>query len=412
MYIKRVELTNIRCFDHIRIDLSSDGGIRKWAVILGDNGVGKTTLLRSIALALGDRESAAALLRDLPGEWVRRESTNKKGIIRVDFSNKAINGQNLYTKLLITNKNGRESIEQYKSKPENFPLDDVFACGYGAGRTIIGTRSYPKYRTIDSVYSLFDYEMPLQNTELTLRRLDSNADLVIDDILQSIDKILMLPLGSTTLQSSGICISGPWGEFMPIEAIGDGYKATLAWVVDFIGWAMFHHDSIVTRDDIAGIVLIDELEQHLHPRWQRKIIRLLQEQFTTTQFIATTHSPLCASGTADLNDKNYELIKFEPSDDPSSIKSEPLSSLRGLRADQVLTSPAFDLPETRNTEVEAMLEEFRELILKETLKDDEKKKLRVLRKLVTQKVPDLAEREEDRVLEQELRRWLLKEKQK
>ena len=117
MYIKRVELTNIRCFDHIRIDLSSDGGIRKWAVILGDNGVGKTTLLRSIALALGDRESAAALLRDLPGEWVRRESTNKKGIIRVDFSNKAINGQNLYTKLLITNKNGRESIEQYKSKP-------------------------------------------------------------------------------------------------------------------------------------------------------------------------------------------------------------------------------------------------------------------------------------------------------
>ena len=210
MYIKRVELTNIRCFDHIRIDLSSDGGIRKWAVILGDNGVGKTTLLRSIALALGDRESAAALLRDLPGEWVRRESTNKKGIIRVDFSNKAINGQNLYTKLLITNKNGRESIEQYKSKPENFPLDDVFACGYGAGRTIIGTRSYPKYRTIDSVYSLFDYEMPLQNTELTLRRLDSNADLVIDDILQSIDKILMLPLGSTTLQSSGICISGPW----------------------------------------------------------------------------------------------------------------------------------------------------------------------------------------------------------
>ena len=199
---------------------------------------------------------------------------------------------------------------------------------------------------------------------------------------------------------------------MPIEAIGDGYKATLAWVVDFIGWAMFHHDSIVSRDDIAGIVLIDELEQHLHPRWQRKIIRLLQEQFTTTQFIATTHSPLCASGTADLNDKNYELIKFEPSDDPSSIKSEPLSSLRGLRADQVLTSPAFDLPETRNTEVEAMLEEFRELILKETLKDDEKKKLRVLRKLVTQKVPDLAEREEDRVLEQELRRWLLKEKQK
>ncbi|MCZ6673942.1 MAG: AAA family ATPase [Verrucomicrobia bacterium] len=410
MYIKRVELTNIRCFEHVEIDLSSNGDIRKWAVILGDNGVGKTTLLRSIALALGDRESAAALLRDLPGEWVRHESADKTGTIRIDFSNKKRNGGAFYTEVRIQNNNGRESIINYTNKPKNFPWDDIFACGYGAGRSIIGTRSYQKYRTIDSVYSLFDYELPLQNPELTLLRLNSSSHLELSDITESIDQILMLPLGSTTLQSSGICISGPWGEFMPIDTIGDGYKATLAWVVDFVGWAMFHHDSILSRDEIAGIVLIDELEQHLHPRWQRKIIKLLREQFSATQFIATTHSPLCASGASDLGNNDFEVLKFQPSDDQSSVRSERVPSLRGLRADQVLTSSAFDLTETRNAEIENVLKEFRELLLKETLEVDGKKRLEFLRQYLIEEVPDLAEREDDRILVQELRLWLLKEK--
>ena len=410
MYIKRVELTNIRCFEHIESDLSSDGDIRKWAVILGDNGVGKTTLLRSIALALGDRESAAALLRDLPGEWVRRESADKRGTIRIDFSNEQIPGETCYTRIVIRNDSGRETIDEYDNMPKNFPWNDIFACGYGAARGIIGTRSYQEYRTIDSVYSLFDYELSLQNAELTLRRLETSGGLELSDILQSFDQILLLPPGSTTLTKSGICISGPWGEFMSIDSIGDGYRATLAWLVDFLGWAMFHYDSVVSRDHIAGIVLIDELEQHLHPRWQRKIMTLLHEQFRTTQFIATTHSPLCAAGTADLDDTNYLLVKFQRSDDQSSVRSTVLHSLRGLRADQVLTSAAFDLSETRNTEIETKLKKFRELLLKETLNDDEEKELQDLREYVTKEVPDLAEREEDRILAQELQQWLLGEK--
>ena len=411
MYIKRVELKNIRCFEHVEIDLSSDGDIRKWAVFLGDNGVGKTTLLCSIALALGDRESAAALLRDLPGEWVRHLSPNKTGTIRIDFTNENITGINFHIEIVILNKDGRESIDDYKTEPANFPWNDIFACGYGAARAITGTRSYQEYRTIDSLYSLFDYELSLQNAELTLRRLHTSGGLILSEILQSFDEILLLPPGSTTLRRSGICISGPWGKFMSIDSLGDGYRATLAWLVDFLGWAMFHHDSIVSRDQIAGIVLIDELEQHLHPRWQRKIIALLQEQFRTTQFIGTTHSPLCAAGTADLDDTNYQLIKLQHSDDQSYVRSAVLPPLRGLRADQVLTSTAFDLSETRNTEIEAKLKIFRELLLKETLNDAEEKDLQALREYVTKEVPGLAERAEDRIRAQELRQWLLKEKQ-
>ena len=71
---------------------------------------------------------------------------------------------------------------------------------------------------------------------------------------------------------------------------------------------------------------------------------------------------------------------------------------------------AFDLSETRNTEIEAKLKKFGELFLKETLNDDDEKELQALREYVTKEVPGLAEREEDRILAQELQQGLLREK--
>lgn len=407
MYIKRIELKNIRCFEHIEIDLTTADNVRKWAVILGDNGVGKTTLLRSIAMGLGDRETAAALLRDVPGEWVRRQSPDDKATIRIDFFTRELTTKPCFIQVTISNDQGRETISEHQTSPDKFPWDDVFACGYGAGRGTSGTTSYERYRTIDSLYTLFNYETPLQNAELILLRLNAHTAADIDDILHSIDDILMLPRGSTRADKSGISISGPWGRFMPMETIGDGYKATLVWLVDLLGWAMFQRQSIMTLGDIGGIVLIDEFEQHLHPRWQRQIIRLLHKQFSNTQFIGTTHSPLCASGTADLDDENVRLFLLRSIDDNGAVKGSHVESLRGLRADQVLTSPAFSLPETRNPEIGEQLQRFRELLFRESLPSREEAELKRLRSFVEQRVPGLAEREEDRALERRLSEWLL-----
>lgn len=406
MQIKKIKLENIRCFETLDIDLSVGKNVRNWALILGDNGVGKTTFLRSIALCLGDRESAAALLRDLPGEWVRRESSDRTGTIRVEFVDAKSRIKNCYTEIVVKNSDDRETIEDYNTKPDNFPWDRMFACGYGAARGVFGHNAYQKYRTIDSVYTLFDYETRLQNPEVMLHRLGAGQDENIREILETIDRILMLDPGSTKLDASGISIRGPWGQFMPIDAVGDGYKAMLTWVVDFLGWAMLHKGGTVTRDNIGGIILWDEMEQHLHPRWQREIIKLVRERFPTTQFIGTTHSPLCAAGTADLNDETFRLLNFKASSDRSAIVSEEIESLRGLRADQVLMSSAFDLTETRNVAVEQLLSKFRDLLLKKELTKKEEQDLADLRQQVQQEVPGLAERTEDRQLQQEVGEWV------
>ena len=86
MYLKRIYLKDIRSFAEIDIDLSSNtGGVKSWAVIFGENGVGKTTILRSIGLILGDPESAGGLLREVPGDWVREGSSEKTAVVRAEF---------------------------------------------------------------------------------------------------------------------------------------------------------------------------------------------------------------------------------------------------------------------------------------------------------------------------------------
>lgn len=401
MYITKIHLKNIRCFEDIEINLKPGNTIQEWTVILGNNGVGKTTLLRSIAVGLCDRTSAAGLISEHQGEWVRKNSIENTGSIEIELKDPKL-GYTTSTKVEIVNSDGRETIKGFDSPTEGSPQEEIFVCAYGTGRGFSGTRDYPKYRTIDSVFTLFDYEMNLQNSELVLRRIQSSG-VNISEFLELIDEILVLSPGSTKLDSTGITISGPWGKFMPLGSVGDGYRSTLAWVIDFLGWALFQQENILRRDEIAGIILVDELEQHLHPSWQRNIIRILQSQFPKTQFLATSHSPLCASGLADLDNDICGLVLLASPEEEGPVTSETITSLQGLRADQVLTSRAFGLLETRNPKIQKKLEEFRTLFLKESLDEGEKVKLETLRIFLEENVPGLADREEDRVLEQQLR---------
>ena len=68
MYVSRLRLQNIKCFDDFSIDFRSAGGVGSWALILGDNGVGKSTILRSIAMSLSGSTSPLA---DVEVEWLK-----------------------------------------------------------------------------------------------------------------------------------------------------------------------------------------------------------------------------------------------------------------------------------------------------------------------------------------------------
>ena len=298
-------------------------GLKYWTLVLGNNGLGKTTLLRAIAIGIGDKDHASALLRDSPGNWITKDADESIGNIILDLIDgpSGRNVVNIKTEIKMNGDSETISNQIVKGAATELLRKNVFICGYGAGRNIAQTQSYSTYRPLDSVYTLFQYEQPLQNPELTLRRLQSEHG-SLHDVLLSIDQILLLEPGSTQLNKTGITITGPWGQNMSLEALGDGYKGTISWVVDFLGWALFYNNRPVALSDISGVIIIDELDQHLHPIWQRRIIKNLQEQFPHVQFIATTHTPMLAIGTTDLRDKDVQIVVLKREDNYVKAESD------------------------------------------------------------------------------------------
>src|SRR5262249_17952137 len=123
-----------------------------------------------------------------------------------------------------------------------------------------------------------------------------------------------------------------------------------------------------------GVILIDEVDAHLHPMWQREIGFLLRRTFPRMQFLITSHSPFVAQAASDGG-----LIVLRTSDEDGAVHAEqPIESVRDWGVDQILTSPLFGLDATRDGETESLIREHAELLARRTwgqLSVDEKTQL-------------------------------------
>jgi hypothetical protein len=215
------------------------------------------------------------------------------------------------------------------------------------GRGTGGTGDIAGYTVINAVYNLFSYSEGLQNPELTIKRLASNQQ---QSWLEQIGNVFEEPPSTMTLRDRGISIGGKWGEDMPLRDLADGIRATFLWVADFVGWALAFRKSTKNTQDIKGIILIDELEQHLHATWQRRIVSRLRSMFPNVQFIITSHSPLIVGSVGplpfEINDPEIqqsahdELVCLERSEQ-GAVSAIRMESMRLQRVDQILASRAF-----------------------------------------------------------------------
>ena len=204
------------------------------------------------------------------------------------------------------------------------------------------------------------------------------------------------------LTETGIEVNGPWGRAQ-LGEMGDGYRAIITWVLDLLSWWFLRARKTGgwQIENVRGIALVDEIEQHLHPRWQRYLLSKLKTSFPNIQFIASTHSPLCAASTADLGEDECQLINLSRSN--GKVVANPIPLPRGFRADQILTSEAFGLSETRNPEVGDKIIKFYELLRIAERDNQEEAELNHLRKFLADVVPEAGQFEEERKLRDELR---------
>lgn len=121
------------------------------------------------------------------------------------------------------------------------------------------------------------------------------------------------------------------GEFH-FDELGYGYQCMLAWIFDFCKRMYDRYPKSKNPLAEPAVVLIDELDLHLHPKWQRGLIKALSETFPNTQFIVSTHSPIIIQS---LNDINLFILKHQ---EDGSVKADRImdSRLEGYKVEEIL----------------------------------------------------------------------------
>ncbi len=314
MYIERLRLRNIRLLAGQEFSfLREDGTPRPWTVILGENGVCKSTLLQSIALAAMGPKQGTPLVEDSQ----RLRNLNNTKPASIDAMLRSPDGERLHSSLLI--EPDRYDLVEGDDPSGARYLDTVrghrrrqwFIVGYGVGRFLPepGEGKLPRDPTIHRVQGLFNAQHKMLGIEFytalrdprlashftgCLRRVLGAQDFSGEHLLPGfLDIHLDVQPTPPIIQSNAVEL---WvGEHplrLPASWMSDGYQATLSWIADLLGHAVLELDEEADPEELEGIVLLDEIDLHLHPTWQRRIVPLLRQVFPKLQFIVTTHSPL------------------------------------------------------------------------------------------------------------------------
>ncbi len=347
-YFGSLTIENVKCFKSEQtINLSDkNGNPALWTVILGNSNTGKTTLLRCLASleAVNLEHKSLAVPENLfsPKCFGKDNMELKEGYYvnsSILFESKIENNY-IYTKL--KDDWGYEYDVWYSALIDS--MKNFIIYGYGTSRRI-GSTSITNNEEQGNTETLFNDNLTLVNVEEFIIQTDYASKNGIESAkfrLEKIKQILtngLLPdvkdINCRSIEENNqiknfVEFETDYG-FVKLRELGYGYQTTLAWIVDLAKKLFERYPNSENPLHEPAIVLIDELDLHLHPEWQRKIIKFLSEQFPKTQFIATTHSPLIVQSADNIN-----LILLEKEEDHVIIKQPDLTTYKGWTVEEIL----------------------------------------------------------------------------
>jgi hypothetical protein len=377
-YFLSLTVENVRCFGPAQtLDLSNGhGGYAPWTIILGENGLGKTTLLTCLACIASMRQAFTAT------RYTWESIGTRKGLVRTGSD-----AEGIATAILVSpesRRTGKIKISLPKGRT-TFSTVGIFeswvSYHYGASRRM----PQRKGLAVDDerIGFFLDDDVALRDPEDWLLSADYNARLrgsdakrfetfakrvrdALVDILPEVAEIRIQsadePGGSPRVETRT-----PDG-WLPLRRLGFGYQSQIAWLVDLTSRMFERYPDSANPLAEPAVVLVDEIDLHMHPRWQRQIIDFLARRFPRTQFVVTAHSPLIVQAAGDAN-----IVLLRREGDHVVIDNDP-EVLRNWRVDQILTSELFGLESARPPQIEEPLKERREILAKPKLtKADEKR---------------------------------------
>lgn len=395
-YFLELSIENLRCFGKKQtIKLCDETGKPfHWTIIMGDNGVGKTSLLKSFVSLAPSPKNIFGSYQDIrlyPGlvDWKEQWNSQRHNGEHATHLSANIIGAYGFNQLLADKKQtldivqGHKSYNDIKANGEEYEnLGDFLCFAYGASRKMGRVNlSGEKYSTAS--ISLFDDEAPLINVEEFFLQADYEAKTakskqsisqrehvkkLLIDILPEVEDIR---IAKSKDRNRSVEMLTKFG-WVRIGEMSLGYKSLTAWVVDFASRMFYYHRTKSDPFAQPAVVLIDEIDLHLHPKWQRKILTYLSKIFPNTQFIASAHSPLIVQAALDAN-----LVLLKRSGGQVLVNNNP-EIIKNWRIDQILTSDLFGLPSARSEGSEKLLTERRKLLIKKKLTSTDKKRINVL----------------------------------
>jgi AAA domain, putative AbiEii toxin, Type IV TA system len=307
VHIASLELKNIRALQHLKLDFPiSPENHGQWIVILGPNGVGKTTLLRSLALALRNTANQAIWPKGVfSNNWLRTTDNKETKIGSAEIVVTLASAECHTTTIT---QNGSTSTKQHPEQ-ERTRLFPVFGYGCRRGSALSGESREVRLNDSDGpeISTLFDDDADLMHAETWFRMLESDAqkDQQYRAIFDAVKAALIKFLDLTEIEikvGGGVWVTEKTGLKLPLKDLSDGYLTSAGWFLDMIArWIELARQNEVLIDgdfmtQMRGLVLIDEIDLHLHPRWQIEIIDRTRKLLPQMSFIVTTHNPLTLVG--------------------------------------------------------------------------------------------------------------------
>ncbi|QNK84597.1 AAA family ATPase [Aliarcobacter cryaerophilus] len=301
-YIKSINIKDFYSIKNISLENLEN---KKEIYILGENGDGKSLFLQALTVGL-------------------------KGVEEGDVFN-LVKSQKEHYELKIEDSNSNT----YDSNDKENVYKNLFA--YGANRN-----NNCQMKEDESGYlTIFNPSWDLKNPIEWLKYLDHSeksgktnivsveaAKKLLQELLNSDVQIDITPETVTFKEK---------GSLVTFEQLSAGYKGVITIITDLLVRLSENQPNVVSIHEFKGIVLIDEVELHLHPKWKYNFVKRLRDIFPNIQFIMTTHSPTVLLGAS------KEAVFYKIYKEDGEVKISNQMPNEGYTNNSLISSPLFDL---------------------------------------------------------------------